>query len=180
MRRVREFFWPRAGWGRSTRYVAHRIGRLRATPHAVAAGVAAGVSVSFLPLSGAHFLLAAALAWATRGNLVASAIGTLAGNPWTFPPIWIGSYELGLLMLPGTEGMPRLGVGAFAQLFANLVRSVITADLDLFMDAVWPFWMPMMVGGLPLALASWVASYVGTRRLVEKVRARRAALQRAP
>jgi uncharacterized protein len=174
LRRLREFVWPRAGWRRSSRYVAHRIGRLRASPHAVAAGVAAGVAVSFLPLNGAHFVLAAALALATRGSVVASAIGTAAGNPWTFPAIWVGSYELGLWILGDAGSMPRLGVGAFVHLFGNLVRSALTADVDLFMQAVWPFWMPMMVGGVPLGALAGAISYVAIRRLVERVRARRA------
>ncbi|MFR8207121.1 MAG: DUF2062 domain-containing protein [Alphaproteobacteria bacterium] len=33
---------------------------------------------------GFHLLLAALTAWIIRGNILASALGTAAGNPWTF------------------------------------------------------------------------------------------------
>ena len=70
---------------RSGQYVTKRILRLTATPHAVAAGVAAGAFTSFTPFMGLHFLLAAVLAWMVRGNLLAPALGTFVGNPLTFP-----------------------------------------------------------------------------------------------
>ena len=54
----------------------------------VAAGVAAGAFTSFTPFMGLHFLFAALFAWAIRGNLLASALGTFVGNPLTFPFIW--------------------------------------------------------------------------------------------
>ena len=31
-----------------------------------------------------------------RGNVLASAIGTFFGNPWTFILIWLADYEVGL------------------------------------------------------------------------------------
>ena len=39
-------------------------------------------------LSDFHILLAMLLALLIRGNLIASGIGTVVGNPWTFPLIW--------------------------------------------------------------------------------------------
>ena len=50
-------------------------------------GVSAGVFISFLPIPGFHFLLAALVAWCLAGNVVASALGTAFGNPLTFPVI---------------------------------------------------------------------------------------------
>ena len=69
--RVREFFWPRKGLGRSVRYLGKRILRLSASPHAVAIGVAAGTFSAFTPFLGLHVILAVALAYALAGNLVA-------------------------------------------------------------------------------------------------------------
>jgi hypothetical protein len=37
-----------------------------------------------------HFVLSALLAYIARANIIASAIGTVVGNPWTFPFIWWG------------------------------------------------------------------------------------------
>ena len=73
--RLRIWFWPRRSFWRSAKYFSKRILRLRATPHAIAAGVAAGVFASFFPL-GVHFIIAAAVAWLFAGNLVAAALGT--------------------------------------------------------------------------------------------------------
>ena len=70
--RVREFFWPRKGFTRQARYLAKRILRLSASPHAVAAGVAAGTFSAFTPLLGFHAILALALAYLTAGNLLAA------------------------------------------------------------------------------------------------------------
>ncbi len=68
--RLREFFWPRKGLTRPARYLAKRILRLSASPHAVAAGVAAGTFSAFTPLLGFHVILALALAYLFAGNLL--------------------------------------------------------------------------------------------------------------
>src|SRR5690606_12123881 len=81
------------------RYVAKRVLRLSASPHAIAAGFAAGVFASITPFVGLHFFLAGVIAWVTGGNLVASALGTAFGNPITFPLIWAGTYRLGRWIL---------------------------------------------------------------------------------
>ena len=39
------------------------------------------------------------LAWILRGSMAAAIIGTLFGNPWTFPFIWYLSYEVGKLFI---------------------------------------------------------------------------------
>ncbi|MGB8287975.1 MAG: DUF2062 domain-containing protein [Rhizobium ruizarguesonis] len=61
--RIRAVFWPSKGLLRSIRYIAIRVLRLKATPHAVAAGVAAGVAVSCTPFLGFHFIMAFCLAF---------------------------------------------------------------------------------------------------------------------
>ena len=94
---------------------------IEATPHAIAAGFAAGIAVSLSPLIGLHFVLGAALALLTRGNLLASALGTLVANPWTFPAIWLATYQVGAVLLPehsagqiGTETFERMAQGLAA------------------------------------------------------------------
>ena len=41
------------------------------------------------------------IAYIVRANIVAAAIGTVAGNPWTFPFIWLWTYWLGRKILGG-------------------------------------------------------------------------------
>ena len=63
---ARNFLWPRIGWHRSTKYVMHRVSRLRGTPYALAAGFACGAAISFTPFVGLHFLLSACLGHARQ------------------------------------------------------------------------------------------------------------------
>ena len=100
-RRIRDFFWPRSGWRRSSTYVAHRIGRLPGTSYSIAAGFACGAAVSFTPLIGFHFALAALLALLVRGNLLASALGTAVG---VLPGL--GPIATIAMLLPITFGLP--------------------------------------------------------------------------
>ena len=66
-----------------------------ASPHAIASGFACGSMVSFTPLLGFHFLLAIVFAYLIRGNFVAALLGTIVGNPITFPFIWGLIYKVG-------------------------------------------------------------------------------------
>lgn len=171
---VKWFFWPERGWNRAGRYVWHRLHRLPGTPHSIAAGLACGGAMSVTPLIGVHFFLAALLAWLMRGNVVGSAFGTLIGNPWTFPVIWVSTYYLGQFILG--QGLPTGEMTVnFADMFSGLIRSMIEADGALFMDKVWPIWWPMIVGSIPSALMTWIVMYTVFFRLVEAYQKRRLA-----
>nr|WP_245453534.1 DUF2062 domain-containing protein [Aquibium carbonis] len=165
--------WPRRSFWRSAQYFTKRVLRLTATPHAIAAGVAAGVFASFLPFIGFHFLLAAAVAWLLAGNLIASALGTAIGNPITFPLIWASSYKLGCAILgsSATHGNAPIQLGKLWE--------------RLEFNQLWePLLKPMTVGGIPIGLAFAITFYVVTRwavagfrrqrqnRLLEKARRR--------
>ncbi len=102
---VKSFIWPQKGFIRGWIYLAMRILRLRSSDYSLAAGIASGVAVSFTPLIGFHFILAALLAWLVRGNLIMAMIGTIVGNPWTFPLIWVLIHSVGVSLLgnPSTE-----------------------------------------------------------------------------
>lgn len=144
--------WPRRSFWRSAQYFAKRALRLRATPHAIAAGVAAGAFASFTPFLGFHFLLAAGLAWLLGGNLIASAIGTAVGNPLTFPFIWGITYKLGQFILyarhPGEMAPMHLGHVLGHMEFSRLWE---------------PFLKPMVVGAIPLGLSVALILYLLTR-----------------
>jgi uncharacterized protein len=150
--RLRTLFWPRRSFWRSAQYYAKRVLRLTATPHAIAAGVAAGVFTSFLPFVGFHFIIAAILAWIIAGNILASAIGTAVGNPLTFPFIWGSTYEIGRFILEGRgPGEPR-----------NIELVRLLRHLD-FAQLWEPLIKPMTVGGVTLGLLFGMVFYVLTR-----------------
>ncbi|HYC05508.1 MAG TPA: DUF2062 domain-containing protein [Azospirillaceae bacterium] len=155
--RVRDALWPRSGWMRAGRYLGHRIGRLPGTPYSIAAGFASGAAASMTPFVGFHFVVAAGLAWALRGSLIASAIGTVVGNPWTFPAIWYLTYRLGLVLMgeapgAGLEGGPTLSHLA---------------------DKPMELLLPMTAGGLLVGLPVWLGVFVLVRSVVAAYQARR-------
>ncbi len=158
--RVWSLVWPKAGWRRASRYIAHRVQRLPGTPYRIAAGLASGAAVSFTPFIGLHFIFAALLALLLRGNVVASAIGTAVGNPWTFPFIWAWTYTLGQWLM---------GADAASDLPEALSLGYI---FERPLDVLWP----MTLGALPTALAIWIGTFWMTRGAVaeyQHVRRRR-------
>jgi uncharacterized protein (DUF2062 family) len=167
--KVRTAVWPRRSWSRSIAYVAKRIIRITATPHAIAAGVAAGVFSSFTPFMGLHIVLALAIAWLIAGNLPAAAFGTMVGNPLTFPLIWASTWEVGQQIAPGAQHVPPhmseaslLGDG-LRGLFANV-------------QAIWePVLKPMTIGAIPLGLFFSVITYFAVRWLAVRYRENRRA-----
>ena len=157
--------YPPGGWMRAISYVIHRLRRLPDKPHRIARGIGAGIFVSFTPFFGFHFVIAATIAWAVRGNIVAAVLSTFVGNPLTFPIIMTLAVELGNYLLghPGAMALHSI-VSAFAgasvELWDNL-RAVFTAEpthwtslADFFYTVFWPY----IVGG---AIPGLVAAFVG-------------------
>ncbi len=165
---LRNFIWPAIGWRRSASYFRHRVGRLPGSSYSIAAGFAFGAAISFTPFIGFHLAGAAILAWVFRANIVASAIGTLVGNPWTFPFIWIWIYELGRWM--GMGGVGADGQIEFAVIFGNIVKALLRFDLVYLQESAWPIFGPMLVGSIPTAIAAWFASYFLIRYLINTYR----------
>jgi uncharacterized protein len=162
--RLRNFVWPRAGWRRSTEYLRHRIFRLPGTPYAIAAGVACGAAVSFTPFVGFHFVLAALLAWLLRARIVASAVGTAVGNPWTFPFIWVWLHELGTWM--GVGGASAAGDLDFASMFAAILQALLRFDMIYLFETAWPVMAPMLAGSIPTAIIVWFIFYLPMKPMI--------------
>ena len=181
---AREAFWPRGGWSRAASYLKHRLRRLPDTPTRIGRGVAAGVFASFTPLFGFHFLVAALVAKLSRGNILASILGTFFGNPLTFPFIAWSSLELGHLVLGTATGDRTHGplwdafAGAWGDLWFNL-RAVLTAaemrrgGLDVFWSDVF---LPYAVGGVVPGIACAAVAYWLTVPIVTAYQKRRAGL----
>ena len=152
--RAQRFLWPRMSWRRIIRYWTSRLKRLQGSPYSIACGFACGASVSFTPFIGFHFVLAAALAWMLRGNIIASAIGTAIGNPWTFPFIWAGITWLGTRILGYERGQDMPEELTFGTIFERPETVLV----------------PMLVGGLPVAVVVWIVFFLPIRRVVANYR----------
>ena len=98
--KLRNSIWPQGGWKRYSQYLMMRLHRLKGTPQSIAAGIACGVAISFTPFVGFHFVLAAITAFLLRGNILASALGTAAGNPLFGYPFFIRDAKCWALNMP--------------------------------------------------------------------------------
>lgn len=181
---AREMVYPTGGFRRATQYVMHRMRRLPDEPHRIARGFFAGSFISFTPFFGFHFIGAALIAWAMRGNILAALLGTFVGNPLTTPIIAITSVELGHRILGITDPMD---LGSIAAAFGN-------AGTELWDNAAAPFtgqamhweslaaffrtiYFPYMIGGiLPGIVISGILYYltIPLVRAYQKLRASKA------
>jgi uncharacterized protein (DUF2062 family) len=147
-------------------YYLKRLARLSGTPHTIAAGFACGVMISFTPFVGFHILLGCLLALIVRGNFIAVAVGTLVGNPWTFPFMWLGGYELGKLLLgpdlAGTQPMPwRIQdlPGYIAVAAGQATTDGSLAMLQRLANDLSAIAKPVLVGGVPLGIVAGLLTY---------------------
>ena len=170
--KLRNFIWPQSGVLRAWRYLMHRLARMKASPHKLALGFAAGAFVSFTPFIGFHFILAALVAFVVRGNLIASAVGTVVGNPITFPFIWLASYNLGARLLGQPLraevdiSPPDGSAGLFGAGPLNLLAEL--------WHSLEPLIVPMLLGGIPLGALCAAICYGIVKAALQQLKLRRA------
>lgn len=150
LERLRVAVWPRHSFARSARYFSKRVLRLTASPHAIAMGFAAGAFASITPFIGLHFLLSFVIAFVVGGNMVAAALGTVVGNPLTFPFIWASTYKVGSMILYGEA--KELDHRA-------LDKHLDGGFLEKSLDTLLPLIKPMLVGAVPLGLITATLFY---------------------
>ena len=180
LKQLRAVIWPERGFRRLFSYLIQRIIRLPGTPASIASGFASGIAASFTPFLGLHFILAGALALLLRGNVLASAIGTFFGNPWTFILIWLADYEVGLGVIHAFgygASLHVLSIDELGAIMGNVMRflsftgNTTWADLSRDIEQVF---MPMLIGGTVLGVIAWVSSFVLTLWAVKGWRLHRA------
>ena len=130
-------------------YYKLKLARLPASPHAIAAGFACGSMVSFTPLLGLHFLLAIVFAYIIRGNYVAALLGTIIGNPITFPFIWGLIYKVGAFVTSNKQ--------------KELNNEI---NIDMIITQTYEIFLPMLLGGAILAIPVWLLTYSLTHSFV--------------
>ena len=167
---IANFFWPESGLRRFSRYLGHRVARMPGSPWSIAAGFACGAAISMTPLVGLHIALAVLIAWVIGANMVAAAFGTVVGNPWTFPFIWIWTLELGSWIVGSGPGAGQVD---FAALFGSLLEDILSLDMSRFYETSWPVLKPMLVGGGVMAVLTWLATCFLLLRLIRTYQERR-------
>ena len=151
---------------RTKKYIFLNLKRMKGSSHEIAIGLACGIAISFTPFLGLHALLAITFAWVLRGSMAAALIGTLFGNPWTFPFIWYLSYEIGKLFILDSSNLnaryllPSLKEEMFV-LFILVKNIFLTTDYTLIKNNFnsLKFIPTMALGSIPMIFVSWFLSY---------------------
>ena len=120
-----------------------------ASSYAISAGFACGSMVSFTPLIGFHFVLAVIFAYLLRANYIAALIGTIVGNPISFPFIWGLIYKVGAFIVDKPEDNLRTNI-----------------NFEIIINQTYDIFIPMLVGGAVLAIPIWVITYFITYSFV--------------
>lgn len=159
--------WPEMGWRRFFFYIKQRIVRLSDSAHRIALGLAFGMAVSFNPYVGTHILQACGLCYLFRGNIIAGALGTIIGNPSTFPFFWWLSIMIGSTIL-GWFGVSSAGDVSHNSDFGALFQTAMSDPLHVL--------LPWTLGGYVLALITLPISYFTFYPLIRAAKRARAAL----
>lgn len=160
--------------GRRLAYYWRRLMRVRATPHEVALGCAAGIFASFTPFLGFQMLLAGGLAFVLRVSIPAALLGTFAGNPLSWPAIWASSYLAGAWLL-GHEPVLLTSdqVNTSMTLLLRAATDHSPVAFEAAADFVTPIIKPMIYGSVLIGLIAAAGSYYPTRRAVRVFQKRR-------
>ena len=153
-------------FSRTKKYISLSIKRIKGTPQALSLGLATGIAVSFTPFIGLHALLAIFISWIIGGSMAAALIGTLFGNPWTFPFIWYFTFEIGQFINYGflsyeEEFSFKVIKKEISTLLVIIKNIIVFANLPELEENVEklkliPF---MVVGSIPLVFTTWILSY---------------------
>ena len=132
----------------------YKITKIKDFPESVAIGMAWGVAVSFTPLLGFHLIICYLGTWLMKGNLIAATVGTIIGNPWTFPFIFYLDYKVGTTIYLNRIDYYEFKISFFVENFENL-------------------FYPTLLGSIPLALIMWfVTFYVCRNFLIKRINAK--------
>ena len=127
----------------------YKITKIKDFPESVALGMAWGAAVSFTPLLGFHLIICYLGTWLMRGNLIAATVGTIIGNPWTFPFIFYLDYKIGTTIFFSRVDYYEFKISFFVENFESL-------------------FYPTLFGSLPLSLFVWFATYIISKKILIK------------
>jgi uncharacterized protein (DUF2062 family) len=115
----------------------------------VAIGMAWGASVSVTPALGLHLITCYLGTWIMRGNIIAATVGTILGNPWTFPFFFYVDYKIGVLF--------------FYKQIDNY-----EFKLSFLIENFEELFLPTFFGSIPVAIVTWLTTYYITKNFLEK------------
>lgn len=178
MQKMRRILWPVRGWKRSLHYLLHRLKRLPGEPSSIAMGVALGAAVSFTPFLGLHILISFAFCLLLRANMVAAVLGTLIGNPWTFPFMWWISFQIGaaLLGLEAGDAMPPEMMARLMHDMSAVILSSLGIEWGVTRAVGWDYiqaemtllFLPWLIGGMIMGFICFFCVYFPLRNAITR------------
>ena len=149
LKKTKEALWPTMGWRRTFHYYSHRMFRTGDSDYEITGGLAMGAAISFTPFLGTHILQAMFLSWLVRASIIAGAVGTFIGNPWTYPVMFVMAYKLGIRLCT------FLGIHSFDK----PPQGVVIANAD---HEPWEFFMHMLAHPVEVLLPLTLGGYLCT------------------
>lgn len=134
---------------RLLRLLKMKIYRIRDFPESVAIGLAWGTAVSFTPLLGFHLIICYLGTVLMRGNLIAATVGSVIGNPWTFPFFFYFAYKFGLIFIFTPLEEYEFSINFLLLNFNKL-------------------FLPTLLGSIPIAIIVWFITYKISKFYLEK------------
>ena len=151
---------------RCRRFVIHNLLHADDPPHRLALGVAIGMFFTFTPFIGVQMLLVVAAAWLLRANKVVGVPLVWISNPATFVPIFYPCYLIGRTLL----GWPGVGKKWWEAL-AHPPEGFL-AGATFYWQRVLEIFTPLILGCFVVGLPLSIMSYLITRTVIERYRAR--------
>jgi uncharacterized protein (DUF2062 family) len=135
------------------RNIWQKLSQLDARPDQIAAGFSIGIAASFLPLNPSPIIVATAVAWLSKRNVIAAVAGATIAILYTplLPLMWLAEYRVGKLILP--------------------VQHPLTLDrarLWAMLKTGWDVYAAMFVGSIVVAAPVVLLSYWVVKRLAER------------
>lgn len=156
------------GWVRLLHYYNHRLFRSGDSTYKITAGLATGVAISFSPFLGTHFFQTIFITWLIKANMFAGFAGTVWGNPWTFPFIFMLSYKVGIFICM------LFGASDSILMPSYMTFEYFSKEPVLFLSYIFSnpikLLLPLTIGGYICALICWPFAYLMLYRPVRYAR----------
>jgi len=143
------FNYKKFSIARFFRFLKMKLYRIRDFPESVAIGLAWGVAISFTPVLGFHLIICYLGTVMMRGNLIAATVGSVIGNPWTFPFFFYMAYKLGLSFI------------------YNPLESY-EFTLSFLIENFNQLFFPTLLGSIPIAISVWFITYKCSKYFLER------------
>jgi uncharacterized protein len=162
-KKTQKLLVAKRGYKRPFAYMIWRLKRLPGTPEFIARGLAIGIAINFWPILFTHLVFGYLLCRLMRGSILAMAVGTLAGNPWTFAVVYPIMYKIGKILLGLNPIHSERSLDSAEEVASRLWP---IESWPGFVHALQEIFFPMMLGGFLLGLPVTILTFYATRNAV--------------